>query len=67
MYTGDDRTEQVNWLRELAGSIVYLWSGDEPVTGAELVDYAFKQGMEVPGWFDDADRRLLVELVDERL
>jgi len=62
--TTEDRVEQVNWLRELAGNIAAnLGDG----TAEELVEYALSDegreswGIEIPEWFDDHDRGLLVQ------
>ena len=66
--TTDDRVAQVSWLRELATNIAEnLGEG----SAEELVEFAFESdtmetwGIEIPEWFDDADRALLVGLVEE--
>jgi hypothetical protein len=64
-----DRTEQVNWLQELAGNIASnLGEG----TAEELVEYALGEGrkswgIDIPDWFDDHDRDLLTRFVSEQL
>ena len=67
IYTGDDRVEQVNWLEREADTITYYGEG----TAQELVDYWWEQHQagefDVPQWFDEADRRLLVIAVDTML
>jgi hypothetical protein len=69
MYNGDDRVAQVNWINEMAVNIAaYLGEG----TPEELVEFALSDegrdswGIAVPAWFDDHDRRLLIENVAER-
>ena len=65
----NDRTEQVNWLRELAANIAEnLGEG----AAEELVAYAESPEADVwdiewPEWYDNHDRRLLVEMVSEAL
>ena len=68
--TTDDRTAQVSWLRELAANIAEnLGEG----TAEELVEFALESdtmetwGIEIPEWFDDADRELLVRMMEESL
>jgi len=67
--TSDDRTDQVNWLQELAVNISEnLGEG----TAEELVEFAMSTegevwGIEWPEWFDDHDRRLLTEMVADAL
>lgn len=68
--TTDDRVAQISWLRELAANIAEnLGEG----TAEELVEFAFESdtmetwGIEIPEWFDDTDRALLVEMVAESL
>ena len=68
--TTEDRTEQVNWLRELAGNIA---ANLGPGTAEELVQYALSRegreswGIEIPQWFDAHDRSLLIQWVGESL
>lgn len=65
-----NRVQQVSWLRELAGNIT-----DNLGEGAaeELVAYALGDegredwAIEIPEWFDDHDRGLLVQFVGENL
>ena len=63
--TTDDRVAQVSWLRDLCANIVF--GPDDPSTSAQdRVDYfcnTFPE--ELPKWFDDHDRKLLVEWVSE--
>lgn len=63
-----DRVQQVSWLREFASNIASnLGEG----TAEELVEYALSDegreswGIELPEWFSDHDRRLLIEWVEE--
>lgn len=65
-----DRVQQVSWLREFASNIASnLGEG----TAEELVEYALSDegreswGIELPEWFSDHDRRLLIEWVEEEL
>jgi hypothetical protein len=64
-----NRTDQVNWLRELAGNIACnLGEG----TAEELVEFALGEGrdswgIELPEWFDGHDQRLLIKLVAKSL
>lgn len=72
VYRGHDRVRQVNWLRELSGELVSLWTGDGPITAEDILDYALTndeghEGMEMPDWFDATDRKLLEQLVAKRL
>ena len=70
MYSGNDRTRQVNALQELASNITSLVGEG---TAEELVGYALSEegrdswNIELPWWFDDHDRSLLVEFVDDNL
>ena len=66
--TTNDRVRQVDWLREFAGNIASnLGEG----TAEELVEYALSDdgreswGIELPEWFSDHDKRLLIEWVEE--
>ena len=73
----EDRVEQVNFLNELAANIAMI--GEPPApnlgdgTAEEMVEYALSDegrdawGLVIPDWFDDHDRRLLVERVAESL
>ena len=65
-----DRTQQVNWINELAANIAEnLGEG----TAAELVEYALSAegreswGIELPEWFDAHDRGLLIQAVKRGL
>ena len=64
-----NRVQQVNWLRELASDITCcVWQGE--YTGAEIVAYSLDEAEDaiaLPDWFDDHDRRLLVQFTDEAL
>jgi hypothetical protein len=71
MYEGDDRVKQVDWIRELAGDIA-AYSGVETVDQVEEAismwlnpEDAWK--LDLPRWFDDHDRKLLVRWVKEGL
>jgi len=66
----EDRVEQVNWLRELAGNIAAnLGEG----TAEELVEYALSRegreswGITIPQWYSLHDRGLLIQWVGESL
>ena len=66
----EDRVEQVNWLRELAGNIAAnLGEG----TAEELVQYALSHegreswGITIPDWYRLHDHSLLVRYVAESL
>ncbi len=64
-----DRVRQVNWLNELAANIAANCGSG---TAEELVEFALGEGAEtwgvvLPSWFDDHDRRLLVDLVRRAL
>lgn len=70
----DDRVTQVNWLFELAGNVAQNLAGSDDVTSAEeLVEYALSDegreswGIEIPSWFDNHDRSLLVDRVTQNL
>ena len=61
-----DRTEQIAWLRQLAIDLVdYQAKAIEPWTATDLVDYweAFQDQAEMPAWYDDQDREMLIDLV----
>jgi len=65
-----DRVQQVNWIEFLAANIAAnLGEG----TAEELVEYALSDegreswGIEIPEWFDDHDRNLLVMCVAQNL
>ena len=58
--TTDDRAEQVNWLREIAGNIRAGGVGEG--TPEEQVAF-FTQDNPMPEWFDDHDLMLLTEFV----
>ena len=65
-----DRVQQVNWIEELAQNIAQnLGDG----TAEELVEYALSDegreswGIELPDWFDDHDRSLLIRTVERAL
>ena len=62
------------WLHELAGDIVYRYRmGSAPFTAEMLVEYALDKetlgadGVDLPSWFDDDDRAVLIRLVDSIL
>jgi len=62
----ENRTLQVNWIGELAANIAAnLGEG----TAEELVEFALSSegrqswGIELPQWFDEDDRRILIECV----
>ena len=63
--TTEDRVEQVNWLRDLTANIVF--GSDDPSTSAEdRVNYYCEEfADELPEWFDDHDKNLLIEWVAE--
>ena len=69
----EDRVQQVGWLRQLAENIAANLSGSTEDTGEELVAYALSDegreswGIDLPYWFNDYDRGLLTEWVEEAL
>ena len=72
LYT-DDRTRQVNWLREFAGNLVQNTTWGEENTASEIAsmldDQEFREswGIHLPVWYDDHDRNLLTEMIEELL
>lgn len=62
-----DRVAQVNWLHDTARDIVDSMSTEDAGTSGEVVVSWWLENAETPKWFDDHDRQLLVELVEERL
>ena len=64
--TTDDRLTQINWITELAADITF-----SNITGTpeELVDWTLQQmelnHEQLPEWFDDHDRQLLIDCVAE--
>lgn len=66
MYQGDDRVRQVNWMNQEAQDIVLADMSDGQTTAEELVAF-WEQGAEKPEWFDDSDRRYLVQQVEKNL
>ena len=65
-----ERTEQIAWLRKLAADLVdYQATAIDPWTATDLVDYwgAFQDLAEMPAWYDDQDREMLIDLVAEEL
>ena len=70
MYQGNDRVQQVNAIGELAANIAdNLGEG----TAEELVEFALSDegrtswGIELPEWFDDTDRALLIREVADNV
>jgi len=69
----EDRVQQVGWLRQLAENIAANLSGSPDDTADELVEYALSEegreswGIDLPYWFNDYDRGLLTEWVEEAL
>jgi len=64
MYEGDDRNRQVDYLKDLATNLAF--GSDDPSTSAqERVDYYCNEfADELPVWFDDHDKMLLVRLLE---
>ena len=60
----NDRTARVLFIRDLAANIAF--GSDDPSTSAqERVDYYCTEfADELPDWFDDHDKMLLVRFVD---
>ena len=58
MYQGEDRNRQVAWLRNVAADIAFGAVGEG--TPEEQVAY-WCETNELPAWFDDHDRDLLVQ------
>ena len=58
------REHQLNWLEEVAGDLAHE---DSEGTAEEKVTYWLKETSGVPEWFDDHDRSLLIEWVDDSL
>lgn len=63
MYDGDDHDKQIECLKGIAAGIAF--GLDDPSTSAEeRVDYYCEEwGDELPGWFDEHDKRLLIQFV----
>ena len=62
MYNGDDRVQQVNWIHETAGNIRF--GIDYGVLPEDQVQY-YLNNYEIPAWFDDHDKGLLIEFVSD--
>lgn len=68
-YNGNDRVQQVNVLRDWVANMVF--GMDDPNAASEdqiayFVDtYEETVGEPLPSWFDDHDRRLMVEWLDD--
>lgn len=62
MYQGNDRVRQVNAVKEIAGDIRSGAAGE----GApeELVEH-YLNHTDLPNWFDDHDRDLLLQFVKD--
>ena len=65
MDRANERTEQVNWLREQADIISYY--GGHSEEAGTYVTYWEKNIDELPDWFDNHDRRLLIKMVAEAI
>ena len=62
-YDGDDRTKQVDAIRDMAAAIAF--SSDDPtLTARRCVNY-FVANADLPEWFDDHDHELLVTWVKD--
>lgn len=67
----EDRVQQVNWIRELAGNMVGI--SPEGQTAEQIVEYALSdEGSQTwlidwPAWFDAHDKGLLTRFVRESL
>ena len=65
VYEGDDRVRQVDWLRLRAAEIRFF-SDDVNAPAADRVSYYCDEYPEdLPKWFDDHDRKLLIQFVEE--
>ena len=66
-FDSSDRTEQVNWLKQEAQTILaYDMSEDQSVPANELVEFWETQdGVEMPEWISNFDRNLLIRFVSE--
>ncbi len=67
MYRGTDRVQQVNWIRELAADMVAYSGAERPEQAEAAVDMWLNpddaHSIDVPWWFGDHDRQLLVRWV----
>lgn len=67
IYGGEDRVKQVNVLHDMAANIRF--SSDDPdYPVEERVDYyigAMRDEGELPAWFDDHDRNLLIRFASD--
>ena len=65
IYEGEDRVKQVDYLRDLASNLVF--GSDDPSTSAEdrVTYYCEEFAAELPSWFDDHDRALLVRFMED--
>ena len=64
VYTGDDRIEQVIYLQNLAANISH-GSDDPSISARDRVNYYCAHfPEELPPWFDDHDRELVIGLVE---
>ena len=63
--TTDNREAQVDFLRDLAANLTF--GSDDPTTSAQdRVDYYCEEfANELPEWFDDHDRALLVRFMGD--
>jgi len=60
-----DRVMQIDWIRQTARDIVDNASlPDAGASAKALVAWWLLNAEELPDWFDDHDRRLLVDYVD---
>lgn len=62
MYNGKDRVRQVDVLKELAADLVTN-SGIESPADAGIVVAEMVDESEMPEWFSDHDRNLLLEMI----
>ena len=65
----DNRTEQVNWIVNLASDIASYHFGPPEITkkDAESITEYWIGGANMPTWFDKHDKNLLIKFVREQL
>lgn len=68
--TTEDRVGQVSWLNELAANLLDGPGNYDNPTAQDIVAYALSDegrdswGIELPEWFDAADRAYLVRRIE---
>lgn len=70
-YEGEDRVRQINIVMQLANDIAAYSGADDPSQAEDAVNFWLerenKDQVDLPQWFDDHERKLLVRWVAERL